>query len=365
MTLPPVFRKALVQCILNNFGEADFQNLTNNYINGYNFQQVRPGAFSYVDSIGPYIDQTARIGKIGSLVDAINKEREQDGEVKSMYEQFQNIFSSQGSTTKFKGDIFRKEVLKKQQALFIARDFFGVSLARMVNEEKIGMLGLRGQPKTGLSYVSSYLGDIQDELNCFKFLKLNLSDIGESYPEEIITAAHLAEIISNRLQMKEFPGIKDFKLAPFISKLTSRLDELAKNEEKWLFFFDQFDYPCNKDVKILLKNFGKIINDHPNAFYLVFSTYENWAEDWGPDLSDLVQLLDFRPFTEAEVNQYLDRLYNTKEINFRAIHIDTFMAGTKISLSKEIYNTSTGSNVPLISKELKVWFREIKNMLPK
>lgn len=364
MTLPSIFRKALVQCVQNNFTEIAFVNLTRDYSVGISFQDGRPTGANYFDSIGPYLDEVAARGFIAKLVDAIKAERGQDADVIALDTLFLEIFTPQGNKTKFNDEVFIKEVLKKQSQLFIARDHFAKGLARMVNEEKISLLGLRGQPKTGLSYVSSYLGDIQDDLNCFKFLNINLKEVGESYPQETVTAAHLAELITSRLGMS-FTGIKDFKLSPFLGSLEKRLDELAQEGEKWLFFFDQFSYPCSNDVKTLLKKMGRMVYDHKNAFYLVFSAYENWQQDWEDDVADVVELLDFRPFTEQEIQQYLDQLYNTKEINFRAISKDTFLAGTKTSLSKDIYNPPTGSNVPVISKELRVWFREIKNMLPK
>jgi hypothetical protein len=361
MKLPADFRNLLIRSIDNAFNQLDFPEFTRNNDFGITYEAANPLMVTFEVGLGSFVDKVHARGNTGSLITKMIEVRPNSDEIKNLQAAFLDLYENVG--TRLKSRVFEKRLLQKQKWLFIARDNVSDILARMVNKDTQALLVLSGESKTGLSYTRWYLGEMEEKLNCFKFLNLNLAEIGKLYSTQTITAAHIAEKIAAKLNMP-FPGIKDFKFTNFIINLEARLDALAAQEEYWLFFVDQFDFHHDDDVKALVRSMGSIVLQPPSKFYLIFSAYKDWERDWNEEEADLAERLELSSFSEKEITLYLEKLYDCEEIDFRSkINKPTFIESARAILPATIYDSSEKSNVPAISNELKIWFRTTKTKL--
>ena len=94
---------------------------------------------------------------------------------------------------------------------------------------------------------------------------------------------------------------------------------------------------------------------------MIFCAYENWERDWNEEEVDLAERLELLSFSETEVLAYLEKLYESDEIDFRSkITKPSFIRSARAILPAELYSSAAGSNVPVIASELKVWYRKTK-----
>jgi hypothetical protein len=364
MTFPPGFRKSLVESIrLSYKDEYSFQTLIQNLPDLVAFEDVRPMGVIYLDALGMYVDELLRRGMLDLFMKSFFEDRSNNEDVKTIYDQYNSIFIFEDQKIKIRQKQFHREVVKNRTILFVTREPFCDGLARLVNRDALGVLSLTGESQTGLSFVHWYLEDLEEELKCFKFLLLNIKDLQEWYPDETIGPAHLAERITSRLKIP-FPGIKDFKTVPFLASLEQRVDDMIRNDEKWLLFVDQYDHIESPGIKAFIKHLGRIAFQYPNTLYFVFSAYDKWEEEWGSDLADKADTIRFEYFSEEQIYDYLNKLYDTVEKDFKpAINRATFLETAKNSLPPALFDTSKGSNVPVVGKELKIWYRQLKKKL--
>ena len=78
--------------------------------------------------------------------------------------------------------------------------------------------------------------------------------------------------------------------------------------------------------------------------------------------------MEFKPFTPEQVNEYLEKLFEIVKKRYTGDENkfptkEAFIVTATDRLKPEYYDTSKGSNVPVISDELKIWFRNLKNDL--
>ncbi|MDO6433167.1 hypothetical protein Q4E93_21335 [Flavitalea sp. BT771] len=361
MNIPPDFRTLLVNAILASFDpESAFEDMTKGHDIGVKYSEIRSMNDAYPVGLGKYIDAVWQRGKLPGLMKALLEERKDDDDITSAHTAYQSLFFEDNGEIKLNIQLFFREILKNQSLLFICREPFSEGMARMVNKKIPNLMNVTGEPKSGLSYVDNYLTEISEKLRCFKSIYLNLMLIGELYPTETLTVAHLAEVISRRLGLP-WPGIKDFKYSHFIPALEYYFDELESKGDTLLFFIDQFDYPNDPDVKGFVKRFAKIILRY-SRIYLIFTPYDKWEKEWEEDDVLQTEIIPFKSFTEVEIEQYLDRLYHKLKVPPH-LNKPTFIQSGLACIKPEHYDTTHGSNVPVVSRELKIWYREVKKEL--
>jgi hypothetical protein len=363
MLLNPEYRESLIEAIQSAFSEITFPQFTLNKPIGLTYSQTSSIYLDFPSGLGAYVDRLTGIGKLHRLINALVQENGDNDKIKTIATQFYEFYTIVNGEPKIRTEQFTRQVVNNKSVLFIGREEFSQSLCKMVNKDIACVIGLKGERQTGISHVHWYLSDLQVDMKCFQFTKLNLNEIGRRHPEDSVSAEHLAEIICIDLNIP-FTGLKDFKMVPFLDLFRRILREMEAKGEKWLFFIDQFDYPHKNEVKILVQEMARIILEHPNTFYLVFSLYKDWEKEWDPVYADLVETVEFLSFSPSEVAAYLENLYQSQRVNIK-VNMDrkAYLESLEGRLSTLHYNSSSGSNVPVISRELKDWYKDLKKKI--
>jgi hypothetical protein len=359
MRIPSKFKLLLVDTIVKAFDDSQFQAMVNDSELDITYADVKLQPDTYKVTVGKYINEVWRQEKFGAFLQLLRTTKPNDLEVRKATDTDQQLFIIEKARAEINPRQFSRYLLKNQALLFIERDLFVESVAKMINRKEgvMNLITIQGQSQSGRSYIDKYFTDIGDELDCFKVIYLNLRDIGRRVPEGEVAIEHLVEFISIRLGLR-LPGDGVIKYTQFLPALQNKFDSLEANDEEWLLFIDQFDYPHNPNVADFVRDLAKAVLNCPRA-YLVFSAYDNWKAKWDRDDIDLTAELTFDSFTKEGIKQYLGCLYDSIDMKGRASRRAFIRSGLEAAEPK-LKETTNGPNVSNVSSELRLWFRGLK-----
>lgn len=361
-------RAKLINSVLASMNELGFRDFTLN--DSFRLQYEKSIALNtgFDIGVGQYIDKLVRIGTVSNFIDALLIERSDNDKVTDFYKELQQTHENLNDHWQIKKEIFDRSLVQKQILPFIGRTHFSDTLTKMLNGEIHEIIILRGPPGSGASYINYYLLEIEEKHECFKYHYINIDKIRKSYCGEMISAAHIAEMIASELGM-DF-NRKEFKLQPFKSSLKLRLENIAREQNICLFFFDQFNEPMSKekklisdDIQLLIDEFVDLIVQNGRS-YFVLSGYENYNKNWPMPVQVLPAKVDIKSFTAAQVDNFLEKLYGDSGIDFQSkINRPTFFATAKGILPEHIFDPSDEPNVKIIGEKLTKWLIELREDL--
>lgn len=118
------------------------------------------------------------------------------------------------------------------------------------------VMDLAGASGIGKSYVGVYLAELGRQLALYRIISVDFKRDLPVSPDEQITAVHLADTISRRVDgLEEYHNMyrdrpDDFKLSSFTQSL---IRQLQKSDELHLFFFDHLHYvPLTDSVQDMI-----------------------------------------------------------------------------------------------------------------
>lgn len=360
MKIAASFRTAIIECLQGNFTQNEVQSLSEKYPMGITYENSIRNDQNFLEASETFIDNVVRRGHLNTLINAIASERPALESALQLVKSFQKFYLFDNNCLKYQVGPFKKEVLAQKTTLFISRYQVAEFVNKMMNRDIINRLGITGK-ETGVSYVNLYLRELEAELSCFRFLYLNLKKIRDDDAEgkKSVEAVDVARLIAARLNMNNFVDNPNFKPGVFVQSFQNRLDALANESERWLFFIDQWDDSVDPNVKKLVRELA-IVTHQYKQFFLVFDAYKDWEADFeSNDVYDTPSL-ELRSFTKEEIKEYLDKLYENSELNLKVINKVTYDDSLAPTLEGGLFNPSPKSNVPAVSKELRNWFRAIK-----
>lgn len=360
MKLPIPLHNFLVDYIIHYVPQAELKDYTRQ-------ADFRPTYESYVsdDTLYPrgvelYVSKLEADGQIITFLAGLYEKRKEDVDYAQFYEKAtQNFVKAAGGEWKWSAAAFTHPLVKNNLP-FIGRREIMKAVERLVNGEIEDVIVMDGKPRSGLSYIKYYLSHIAERCQCFNFIYVNIRDLSKVYPNELISAVHVADFLSLELHL-DF-RMQEFKLHPFVTRLKSFLDEKIRQGQTYLVYFDQFDEPIGKDVKELISELAEKAIVANTKSYLIIADFDEY-QNWPFEIQAIVEYIDIEKgsFTEEQINEFLEILYLNQATNLSSkINKATFVQSAKQFLSPELFQHSEEPNVTRVGRILTTWYKGIQ-----
>ncbi|HMQ60239.1 MAG TPA: hypothetical protein PKE06_06180 [Flavilitoribacter sp.] len=256
-------------------------------------------------------------------------------------------------------EIFDCSLVQGDKLVFIDREDLKSYLFRLLKGEESRYLLINGEPGTGRSYTSYYLGKIAELTGQFKLVKINFDAIFKKVKGQI-QMIHIAR------ELIKIPGFnlayslatdEHFKYEEFYQDF---LEFLGKSEEEYLFFFDQFDTAYSETVKAFINEFvNDVFNNLIEKHFIVLAGFDGAAE-WDFELSATAGAIKTEPFNKGHLIAFIRKLYaflNEKyDLEFSDDQLIELLQDGESFFRDDLFNPGVEPNVTVIGRGVHEWF---------
>ena len=222
-----------------------------------------------------------------------------------------------------------------------------------------GFMIVKGQPQSGLSYISFYGSHIAEITPFCKFLDMDLNDIDANTPEQL-DDVDIANYIVMKLKMRKDDELYQkgtFKAVSFVTALNEFLDA-RPSDDTVLFFFHQFKLTFSENAIRLIQSLVKKTCLENMKCYIVLSGYP-YGDKLDYNLSKLAEFvsIDSGSFTKAHLDAFFEDMYLHLTQNFSVDFTkQQYLKTTENLVSEELLvKGATTSNVAEIGMILTDW----------
>lgn len=256
-------------------------------------------------------------------------------------------------------EIFDCSLVQGDKLIFIDREDLKSYLFRLLKGEESRYLLINGEPGTGRSYTSYYLGKIAELTGHFKLVKVNFDAIFKKVKGQV-QMVHIAR------ELVKIPGFnlsfslatdEHFKYEEFYQEF---LEFLGKSEEEYLFFFDQFDIAYSETVKGFINEFvNDVFNNLIEKHFIVLAGFDGAAE-WDFELSATAGAIKTEPFNKGHLIAFIRKLYaflNEKyDLEFSDDQLIELLQDGESFFRDDLFNPGVEPNVTVIGRGVHEWF---------
>jgi hypothetical protein len=262
-----------------------------------------------------------------------------------------SIYDTSSPTMKRKKTSYELVFLKSKLP-FLNRQTFKETLFRVVEGNRQGVILLKGQPQSGLSYLGWYLSELSHSLGCFEFYSINLKEVFKKEMKSI-DAIQLGLLVADKIGMEFKPEGLEPKITPFFTSL--RMKVASMKDKVFLIFIDQFDVPLSAAAEEFIDALAKTVVYENASFFLVLSGYRGY-DDWPFEVLSISEEVDISngSFNRSHVDSFFACLYD-QLVYAQRIEAgrEQFLQLTREFIPDDLLNVpSEGSNVTQIGRRV-------------
>ncbi len=197
-----------------------------------------------------------------------------------------------------------KTVFLNQTAPFIIRSPFDKRMKGMIAKEKIKVVLLKGESRTGLSYSYNFIKHAADkhDVQCVHLpLKTLFSQEG------IASSLPLAGYLINKMDIDyTLPDDEEFKLTVFFSSFIGKVNKM---EGKFLIFIDDLaSFPMTTNCANFIISLAQAVQNDLKNTCLILAGFKDFLPS---EILDMIREVPLRSFDEDDLDSFFKTFYAT------------------------------------------------------
>lgn len=356
----------------------DFTHFTSNLdqLVGFSYDDEAVALAAFEKGRMKYLERLNKEEKIFYLISLLFQEFSQVDQVvkfKQLVEGLFEVDDQMDNGAKWARRLFDCNLLAKNKMPFIDRADLKEYIYNLVHDEETSYLVINGESGVGLSYTSYYLSEISEATNAFKLVLIDFNSIFRRIKGQI-GLVHIAEEMLLKIPEFVIPfeltRDEKFKYVEFSKALWTFLNN---SEDKYLFFFDQFNVSYAEDeVENFIFEFVRSLLQGPvKNYYVILAGYKKYQEVWDDQLCDTVGNIKLNSFREEHLIDFIKNLYHfwsqQHKIEFSVDVLLDSLKQSKAFFAPEMFasnqDPSLPPNVEVIGNGIKSWLIEFKSQL--
>jgi hypothetical protein len=317
-------------CILASMTEAQFRTFTLFVAGISEFDAVRENK-GFQQDLPLYISLLRKNGTIGILLkkflldnDVVDPKHPHflqfKTDIEKVFDFSTDLISGNASITLNKTN-FEAHLLRNDIFPFLNRHVFRKELATRLDSKLAKVIFVKGNPRSGMSYLGKFLNDLCDKTALFELYDIEVPYYLDS--EEKLNGVTLAKAIAAKFdfddELEDNRGDK-FKFVRFANRLADIIAE--RTSIPILFLHDFHRIPILDEINSLFYELLSLITKKlPNLVVVIAGFESEDIRNWHSELKYLVKSYTLEDIVEQDVDVFLALLYDKYEVKINALGV--------------------------------------------